>query len=105
MSNDNTIHLINFTSEGLSIEQEIVIPLNGNQDTPTSIDDVVSGLNAGTIIANLDYNHAEEEQWIRDQSGYGVAIILRQCVTTTGDGYKDFEHSPGTVNEAEPETV
>ena len=104
MSNDNNIHLINFTSEGLSIEQEIVIPLIRNQDTAISIDDVVSGLNAGTFNTNLNYNREEEEQWIRDQSGYGVAVILSQCVTTTGDGYKDFEHSPGTVIEAEPET-
>jgi hypothetical protein len=31
-----------------------------------------------------------EEQWIRDNDGNGVAVILNQKVTVIGEGFKDF---------------
>ena len=89
MSNEDNIHLISFNSEGLSIEQEIVIANVGAQ-ADTTIDDVVNGLNSGELNTTLDYDSTVEEQWIRDNNGVGVAVIMNQKVTVTGEGFKDF---------------
>ena len=82
---DTGIHQISFTSPGLSIDQEIVIPKNS-----LGIDDVIAGLNSGELNTTLDYDMENEEQWIRDNDGNGVAIILNQKVTVIGEGFKDF---------------
>ena len=82
---DTEIHQISFTSPGLSIEQEIVIPKDS-----LGIDNVIAGLNSGELNTTLDYDVDDEEQWIRDSDGNGVAVILSQKVTVIGEGFKDF---------------
>ena len=82
---DTEIHQISFTSPGLSIDQEIVIPKDS-----LGIDNVIAGLNNGELNTTLDHDEEAEEQWIRDSVGNGVAIILNQKVTVTGEGFKDF---------------
>ena len=82
---DTEIHQISFTSPGLSIDQEIVIPKDS-----LGIDNVIAGLNSGELNTTLDHDMEAEEQWIRDSIGNGVAVILNQKVTVTGEGFKDF---------------
>ena len=82
---DTAIHQISFTSPGLSIDQEIVIP-----NDSLGIDNVIAGLNSGELNTTLDHDVEAEEQWIRDSNGNGVAIILNQKVTVIGEGFKDF---------------
>ena len=85
---DTETHQISFTSPGLSIDQEIVIPKNS-----LGIDNVIAGLNNGELNTTLDHDVKAEEQWIRDSDGNGVAIILNQKVTVTGEGFKDFNEN------------
>ena len=85
---DTETHQISFTSPGLSIDQEIVIPKDS-----LGIDNVIAGLNSGELNTTLDYGVEAEEQWIRDSIGNGVAIILNQKVTVTGEGFKDFNEN------------
>lgn len=82
---DTETHQISFTSPGLSIEQEIVIPKDS-----LGIDNVIAGLNSGELNTTLDHDVDNEEQWIRDNDGNGVAVILNQKVTVIGEGFKDF---------------
>ena len=85
---DTETHQISFTSPGLSIDQEIVIPKNS-----LGIDNVIAGLNSGELNTTLDYGVEADEQWIRDNDGNGVAVILNQKVTVTGEGFKDFNEN------------
>ena len=85
---DTAIHQISFTSPGLSIDQEIVIPKDS-----LGIDNVIAGLNSGELNTTLDYDVEDDEQWIRDSDGNPVAIILNQKVTVTGEGFKDFNEN------------
>ena len=85
---DTETHQISFTSPGLSIEQEIIIPKDS-----LGIDNVIAGLNSGELNTTLDHDVEGEEQWIRDSDGNGVAIILNQKVTVTGEGFKDFNEN------------
>lgn len=85
---DTETHQISFTSPGLSIDQEIVIPKDS-----LGIDNVIAGLNNGELNTTLDHGVEAEEQWIRDSDGNGVAIILNQKVTVTGEGFKDFNEN------------
>jgi hypothetical protein len=82
---DTETHQISFTSPGLSIDQEIVIPKDS-----LGIDNVIAGLNSGELNTTLDHDVDDEEQWIRDSDGNGVAVILSQKVTVIGEGFKDF---------------
>ena len=82
---DTETHQISFTSPGLSIDQEIVIPKDS-----LGIDNVIAGLNSGELNTTLDHGVDDEEQWIRDSDGNGVAVILSQKVTVIGEGFKDF---------------
>lgn len=85
---DTETHQISFTSPGLSIDQEIVIPKDS-----LGIDNVIAGLNSGELNTTLDYGVEADEQWIRDSDGNPVAIILNQKVTVTGEGFKDFNEN------------
>ena len=85
---DTETHQISFTSPGLSIEQEIIIPKDS-----LGIDNVIAGLNSGELNTTLNHDVDDEEQWIRDSDGNGVAIILNQKVTVTGEGFKDFNEN------------
>ena len=85
---DTETHQISFTSPGLSIDQEIVIPKDS-----LGIDNVIAGLNSGELNTTLDYGVEADEQWIRDSDGNHVAIILNQKVTVTGEGFKDFNEN------------
>ena len=85
---DTETHQISFTSPGLSIDQEIVIPKDS-----LGIDNVIAGLNSGELNTTLDYGVEADEQWIRDSDGNPVAIILNQKVTMTGEGFKDFNEN------------
>ena len=85
---DTETHQISFTSPGLSIDQEIVIPKDS-----LGIDNVIAGLNNGELNTTLDHGVEAEEQWIRDSDGNGVAIILNQKVTVAGEGFKDFNEN------------
>lgn len=85
---DTETHQISFTSPGLSIDQEIVIPKDS-----LGIDNVIAGLNNGELNTTLDHGVEAEEQWIRDSDGNGVAIILNQKATVTGEGFKDFNEN------------
>lgn len=94
MSIENTTHQITFKADGLLVEQEIEIGNEDNVSPDLNIDDIVNGLNSGTLTTSLDYDFTERAAeitgcWIRDSSGNGVAIIAAQRVTI--GGYTEFE--------------
>ena len=95
------LHQISFSADGISVEQEIEIRNKYGTGTNLSIDEIVSGLNNGSLTPSLNFNMNPEHDgfgpsWIRDSQGKGVAVVLVQRVSV--GNYKDFE-GPSTSNE------
>ena len=94
MSLQDSFSVITFKAGDISVEQTLLIHDERNRDTNLSTDDIVKGLNSGSLIPNMSFTHNPEDgtcqgTWIRDSSGNGVALVIEQKVTV--DNFNNFE--------------
>lgn len=94
MSLQDSFSVITFNADGISVEQILLIHDERNRDTDLSTDDIVKGLNSGTLIPNMDFAYNPEDNdyrgtWIRDNAGNGVALVIEQKITVKS--FDNFE--------------
>lgn len=100
MSLQDSFSVITFKADGICVEQTILVHDERNRDTGLSTDDIVSGLNSGSLTPNMNFVYSPEDYscqgtWIRDSSGNGVALVIEQKVTVTNfDQFKVDSISP-----------